>query len=421
LFNKKAKLLLFLALALNFAGLSVLKAEGDVFQAEPVFVENEVKLESLETVIEEELEKAEQQAGEQATPEETAGGEINTENLHKVVIDEYSKAEIFDRYRNFTAREYILGPNDIISLKVTGVPELTQENLRINPEGKVNIIYINDLQVAGLTLKELNEVVTGRYKEYVLDPEVVINLEQNRPFIAYISGAVRNPGSYELNTVPNLSPYITKPEAFIERKTPLLSNIIVAAGGLSYDADLEHVKVSNELDGSKFEINLYSLISESDFAQDFFLVSGDKVVVPYLPTPAAIEDTKYRLLVRSTLFQKDIPVRVIGYVNSPGLVRLESDRSANVNSAIAAAGGYITNYGSYPDEVHVRRLDNNNKLVKITINPLKDDIAIMPNDIIYVPEKKIPVFAKFFDYVNRVINPFNNLGNTYQRWEDILD
>lgn len=343
-------------------------------------------------------------------------------DFYKALIEDNSRQEFVDKYTDsFTSRDYILGPNDVLSIRVAGVPELDQGGLRINPEGRISFIFIENLKVAGMTLEKLKKVLTYHYKEYLVNPDITVNLEQSRPFIVYISGAVFNPGSYELNTVPNQSPYITKPEAFIERKTPLLSNIIVAAGGLAYDADIEHVQIKNELDGSVHEVNLFNLISDSDFAQDFYLMAGDKVFVPKLPSPAAIDDNKYRILVRSTLFQRDIPVRVIGYVNRPGLVMLDSDQSANINSAIAAAGGYITNYGSYPKRVQISRLDNNNKLVTITVNPLRDDISIMPNDIIYVPEKTMPLIAKLFDYAIRLMNPFGVFSNTYQSWENMLD
>ncbi len=39
-----------------------------------------------------------------------------------------------------------------------------------------------------------------KYKFYLKDPQLTIRLDQTRPFIAYISGAVLNPGGYELNT-----------------------------------------------------------------------------------------------------------------------------------------------------------------------------------------------------------------------------
>jgi len=397
---------------MSCGALQVSAASGAINQPEPIFSEEYTNAAPPQENIE--MEPVEGSSDTDPTVEEKQKVD------YKAVLDENTRIRALEKNRSFTAREYILGPNDVINISITTAPELNQGGLRVNPEGKVNIKYMNDLYVAGLTLRELSAIIADSYKEYVINPEVVINLEQSRPFIVYVSGAVKNPGSYELNTVPNTSPYVTKPEAFIERKTPLLSNIVLAAGGISYDADIEHVKISNEFDGSVFEVNLYTLLSDADFAQDFYLMGGDKIYVPSLPSPAAIDEDKYRLLAKSTLFQKQIPVRVIGYVNRPGLVQLDSADSSNINSAIAAAGGYITNYGSYPTKVYISRLDNNNKLRTRAVNPLRDDVAIMPNDIVYVPEKTIPLIGKFFDYASRLMGPFGVYSNTYQSWENML-
>lgn len=422
LFFKKSLLIILCTLALSLLPFLALAALGTTIQPEPIFSGQNVN--PKENVELESVENANKTAPVEPAVKDESGksAESGTDknDVYKAVLDENVTAKLMNKYKNFTAREYVLGPNDIININITGVPELSQRALRVNPEGKINIMYLNNLSVAGLTMEELSKTIAGKYKEYIINPEIVVSLEQSRPFIVYVSGAVKNPGSYELNTVPNTSPYITKPEAYIERKTPLLSNILLAAGGISFDADIEHVKVTNEFDGSVFDINLYNMISESDFAQDLFLMGGDKVIVPRLPSPVAVDEDKYRLLAKSTLFQKDIPVRVIGYVNNPGLVRLDSAESANVNSAIAAAGGYITNYGNYPEKVYVSRLDNNNKLVTRSVNPLRDDIAIMPNDIVYIPEKTIPLVGKFFDYASRLMGPFGTFSNTYQSWDNMI-
>lgn len=421
MFLRKIVLISLLAAAFSlFAGSGQKTMAEPVMEAEPVFVYDEEDFEEenekyIEELLEEEVsEEPAQERQSELTLEINGKKEPIKVNIEQnLKIENYNKAN--------TAREYVLGPNDILNISVTNVPELSKGSIRVDHEGNISLAYIGQLKVVGLTLEQLKQVLTYHYNEYVIEPEVLINIEQAKPFIVYVSGAVRNPGSYELNTVPNQSPFISKPEAFIERKTPLLSNIIVAAGGLSYDADFEHVKVTNELDGSVIEVNLLTVINESDYASDLFLMAGDKIVVPRHPSPAAIEDEKYRLLVKSTLFQRDFPVRVIGYVRSPGLIRLSSDQEATLNSAIARAGGYPTDYGDFPDKVHISRLDNNHKLVTMKVNPMREDIAIMPNDVIYVPAKDVPLIAKMFDLVGRLINPFGAFSNTYQSWENMLD
>jgi polysaccharide export outer membrane protein len=406
---RKSLIILSCALALSLVPLLAQAVPGKITQPEPIFAGQSVnKANPSENVKMEPVKPVEPAVKDKSGVD------------YKAVLDENTRIKSSEKYRNFTAREYILGPNDIINIGVTTAPELNQGGLRVNPEGKINIKYMNNLYVAGLTLKELSDIIADCYKQYVINPEVVINLEQNRPFIVYVSGAVKNPGSYELNTVPNASPYVTKPEAFIERKTPLLSNIVLAAGGISYDADIENIEVKNQFDGSTYKVNLLSMIRDNDFAQDLFLMGGDRVYIPRLEAPCRVNEETYKLLASSTLFQKQIPVRVIGYVNRPGLVQLDSSDSANINSAIAAAGGYITNYGSYPKRVYISRLYQNNRFQTRSVNPLRDDVVIMPNDIVYVPEKTIPLIGKLFDYASRLMGPFGVYSNTYQSWDNML-
>lgn len=309
------------------------------------------------------------------------------------------------------ARKYVLGPNDIISLKILNVPELNQADVRVQPDGKISLLYLNSISVAGLSIEELQEIVEKKYSEFLVNPQISIKLNQSRPFIVYISGSVLNPGSYELNTITNTSIYYPQVDSFIERKTPLLSNIITAAGGVKHDADIEHVQVTNDIDGTTKEVNLLDLITKSDSSQDIYLMGGDKIFVPSLPSALAVNPENYKVLVTSTIFQKEIPIKVLGYVNKPGLVSLNSAKSANLNSAIAAAGGYLTDSAYIPPKVYISRLSTNNKIVTQKVNPMSTDIALMPNDIIYVPNKVRPVIGNFFDFITRMVYPLALYSN----------
>jgi len=321
------------------------------------------------------------------------------ENVKLPSLGEYNQS------KKLVAREYILGANDIISIEFLGIPELSKE-IRIQPDGRITIPYMEDFHIAGKTVSEAQNAIKATYNEYLENPKVSIKLVQTKPFIVYVAGAILNPGSYELNTVTNQSPYISKPEAYIERKTPLLSNIIVAAGGLSHDADIEHVVVSNDLDGSFFQVNLLELIKNANSVQDLYLTAGDRIYIPKLISRNFIDPEKYKILVSSTLFQKTIPVKVIGYVNNPGLVTLNSQQSANLSSAVAQAGGYPKEGTYYPRKILISRADNNEKLITFAVNPREKDILLMPNDTIYVPEKFIPQVGTFFDYAARLFAPF---------------
>lgn len=319
---------------------------------------------------------------------------------------------------NVKARKYILAPNDVFDVTVMGDKDLSATGVRVQPDGKINLLYLDNLNVTGMTIDQLQELITKKYSEYLVNPQISITLSQARPFIVYVSGGIYNPGAYELNTVTNSTPYYSQPGAFVERKTPLLSNVIVAAGGVTYDADVEHIKIENSIDGSTMDVNAYDIVKNADSSQDIYLMSGDKIIIPKLPTPLAVNEQHYKELAKSTFFQKQVPVRVIGYVNNPGLVQLTSNDSISLNSAIAAAGGYTSASAYPPKKVYISRVDGT-KLVTYVVDPRHTDSIIMPNDVIYVPDKVRPVAGRFFDYLVRMLAPAYSFTNIYYDWDYI--
>ncbi len=345
---------------------------------------------------------------------------VNTAYAKENKEQELLKGEIIN---NYVSRKYILGPNDVLDIKFIDIEELNQEKITITPDGKVVLSLVGSIEVAGLTIDELYILLKEKYCFYLKNPAFRINLNRTRPFMAYVTGAVINPGTYEISTDQNKSYYQSSniPSVYIERKTPMLSNVLVAAGGITHDADLEHIKITNQLDDTEFEVNLMELLANGDTNQDIYLVPGDRVHVPQLPTSLAIPEEHYRMVAKASFSPKTIPVKVYGYVNKPGLIYLDTSRSLNLNSAITSAGGYLLDSAYAPGRVYVSRMDSNGKLVTTTIDPKQNDMILMPNDIIYVPEKTRPLIGKAFDYITRIIVPFGTFGSTFNSWALMFD
>lgn len=317
------------------------------------------------------------------------------------------------------ARDYVLGVNDVISIFVYDSEEFDHEKIRILPDGNIILAPLGPIKAAGKTIEDLHNILVDKYKFYLKEPLVTIRLDQSRPFVAYITGAVLNPGSYELNTDTSDHRAFNSQDVYkiqVERKSPLLSNLLVAAGGIKFDADLEHVKITNPKTNTNFDINLMDIIEKGDVTQDIYLMEGDVVSVPSLPTPFAVDEEKYKKYITSTFSPRYIPVRVFGYVTNPGLIKLDSSAAITLNSAIMSAGGYLTDAAYAPREVFISRPDKSGKLVTRKVNPMKSDIVVMPNDIVYVPEKARPLIAKAFEAVTKVLMPFNAYANTYNNW-----
>jgi len=320
---------------------------------------------------------------------------------------------------NYTGRKYRLGPNDVLAVSVYDSPEFSQQDLLVQPDGNMTLAPFGAVPVAGMTIEDLQSDLTERLKYYLKNPLVTVKVQHTKPFQVYVTGEVMHPGSYEMVTDMLRMQMVTNiaDGVLIERKLPLLTNILVASGGLKYDADVEHVKVHNRFDDSTYVVNLLDLLQGNNTSQDMFMIAGDSIEVPKLPTPYALSEDKYKAMLGSSVFQKEIPVRVFGYVNKPGVIMLDGAQSANLNSAIMNAGGYLASEASYsPTRVFVSRVDGNGHLATREVDPRHEDMILRPNDVVYVPNKITPRIGHAFDYLARVVIPLGSIATGANSW-----
>ncbi|PSW03723.1 polysaccharide biosynthesis/export family protein [Photobacterium lipolyticum] len=96
---------------------------------------------------------------------------------------------------------YILGSGDRIAISVFGEDDLSTDVV-IPDTGKIKYPFIGELQVAGLTIFELDKRITQRLKgPYFVNPEVIVSIKEYRPF--YVHGEVNAPGGFQYR--PGLS------------------------------------------------------------------------------------------------------------------------------------------------------------------------------------------------------------------------
>ena len=88
---------------------------------------------------------------------------------------------------------YRLGPGDRIIIKVFGEEDLSMD-FRLNDSGRLNYPFLGELVVEGLTVGELEQLITRGLKDsYLRDPSVTISIAEYRPF--FLKGEVKNPGA----------------------------------------------------------------------------------------------------------------------------------------------------------------------------------------------------------------------------------
>jgi len=101
-----------------------------------------------------------------------------------------------------TLSTYRLGSGDVISIYVVGEDDLKRERVRLNDAATIQYPVLGEIRILGLTIGELEQRITAGLKgRYLVNPKVVVNIEEYRPF--FISGEVGKPGGYPY--VPGLT------------------------------------------------------------------------------------------------------------------------------------------------------------------------------------------------------------------------
>ena len=93
---------------------------------------------------------------------------------------------------------YVLQTGDEISIRVFKFPEL-DETVKVRPDGKISVTLLSDIDAAGLTTKELGDVLFKRYAEFFKDPQVSVILRNFSNLKIYVGGEVGQPGPVPLS------------------------------------------------------------------------------------------------------------------------------------------------------------------------------------------------------------------------------
>ena len=93
--------------------------------------------------------------------------------------------------------EYVIGHGDAIDVLFLYSSDLNQLNLKVRPDGKISLPYVGDIVAAGRPVSALDSVITVRYAEIIVNPDVTVVVNDFRPEVVYVFGDVMRPGGYE--------------------------------------------------------------------------------------------------------------------------------------------------------------------------------------------------------------------------------
>jgi protein involved in polysaccharide export with SLBB domain len=200
-----------------------------------------------------------------------------------------------------TPKNYIIGPDDELILNVYGV-NISQQKLKVSPEGTINVKYAGIINVNGLTVEAATALLKNRLAKYYPSlssgqTKLQLSLGNIRSIRVTLIGAINRPGTY---TLPSLAS---------------LFNALYVSGGPAENGSFRNIELIRNNKVIQ-KADLYDFLVRGDQSSNLRLEDNDVIRVPFA----------------SLLITLD------GQLNRPGIFELHPDES--LNEAIEFAGGF---------------------------------------------------------------------------------
>lgn len=159
---------------------------------------------------------------------------------------------------------FIIGNDDMLAISVWKEPDLTK-SVPVRSDGKISLPLVGEIQAAGLSPMQLEQVIATKLKEFITTPEVTVIVQQVNSRRFNILGQVGKPGSYALTA-----------------STTIL-DAIATAGGFRDFAKKQGVYVLRrgpEGVESRLKFNYKDYVKGKNPSQNVRLEPNDTIIVP---------------------------------------------------------------------------------------------------------------------------------------------
>jgi polysaccharide export outer membrane protein len=166
-------------------------------------------------------------------------------------------------YRQFY-ETYQLGPGDEVAIRVAHQPEYTLERAKVSPGGRLYHPLLGDIEVAGMTVPQLHRRFNTEFAEYLLDPQVSVELIEANSAKIGVLGEVRQPGIIVL----------TRPLTVLDA--------IASAGGFADTGNQSNVTLLRQVNGrlSETKVDIKRILAgKAPLSENPTLRAGDTLLV----------------------------------------------------------------------------------------------------------------------------------------------
>ena len=218
--------------------------------------------------------------------------------------------------------DYVVGPGDALTINMWG--GVTQSISRsVSREGTLLLPEAGSLQVAGVSLRQVEEMVRQKLNQQFRDVQVSVSVSRLRSVRVYVVGDVQRPGGYDISSLA----------------TPL--SALYAAGGPTAVGSLRVAKHYRGKDLVE-DVDLYDLLLHGVHRDGAHFESGDTLLVP----PAGPQ------------------VAISGAVKRPAIYELRGSESS-LDAVLQDAGGYTA--AASLAHITIERVDANQQRETVTV------------------------------------------------------
>jgi len=257
-----------------------------------------------------------------------------------------------DRYR--------IGPGDIVDVTVFGKPQFSRQGVKIDARGMMRMPLVKqEIMAACRTEDELAADITNLLKEYIREPEVIVQIKEYLAEPVAVIGSVRTPSRFQL-----------------QRRARLLEMLTLVNGPADNAGRTIQVVHQGSPVNCSSNAETESMADQVDYFQLSETLRGEEKANPYVRAGDVIS------------IAKADEIYVIGNVVRPAAIAL--NQPLTVTRAIAMAGGTMPD--SKKNEIHIIRQTAGSTQKQELIVSLEainrhqsEDVVMMPNDIVEVP------------------------------------
>lgn len=278
--------------------------------------------------------------------------------------DPAQKPRSNNQANNQASRPYLLGPGDVVEIKVFGQPDLGS-NAQVDSDGNLSSLpFLDPIPAKCRAEREVQKDIAVAYSRLVKEPQVSVRiLERNSRTPASISGAVRQATKVPMQRPQHLNELVAAAGGFTEKAAGTIQILHTEPVLCPETADEAQ---SMPIDGASIPFQVVKIADLQKGVSNPFIRPGDLILV----TEAE-------------------PIYITGSVIAPGSILMREDLT--ISRAIAMVGG--TRKEADLSEIRIHRQKPGSlgqEIIKVNYAAIKKnetpDVFLKPYDVIDISD-----------------------------------